>query len=487
MNSRSKSICQHSSASVYRSVPAYQRVPECTSVPAWFPRFVIAILLVIAATAAFGQNDGSEQNVTGRAGTFAIVGARVYTVSGAVIENGTVVIQNGKIAGVGANVSIPAGAERIDGKGLSVFPGMIDAATNMGLAEIGLGVPGSVDSTETGTMNANAKAIRGINPHSSHISVTRVNGITSAMSMPAGGVISGQAALINLNGSTQDEMAIVPTAGLVINFPRIATFGGGGGGGGFGRQAVDFNEAVRRRDAQLEELKKTFANAETYARAREAYAKDRSLPYPLTDIRLEAMVPYVRGERLIFFTAERERDIRGVVKFVADMKVKGVIVGGQEAWKVADDLKKNGIAVIYTNIYNLPVRDDDPYDFLFEAPSKLQAAGVKFAISSGNDGSEARDLPYHAGLAGAYGLAKEEALKSVTLYPAQILGIADNYGSIDAGKVANIVVADGDILEPRTNIKYLFITGRMIPLTSRHTELFEQFKNRTTQEKELIP
>jgi imidazolonepropionase-like amidohydrolase len=451
----------------------------------WLPRFLIVALLLIAVAAGFGQNDGSEQNVTGRAGTFAIVGARVYTVSGAVIENGTVVIQNGKIAGVGSSVSIPAGAERIDGKGLSVFPGMIDGATNIGLAEIGLGVPGSVDLAETGSLNANAKAIRGINPHSSHISVTRVNGITSAMSMPTGGTISGQAAVINLNGSTQDEMAIVPTAGLVINFPRIATFGGGGGG--FGRQAVDFNEAVRRRDEQLEELKKTFRNSESYARAREAYAKDKSLPYPSTDIRLEAIVPYVRGERPIFFTAERERDIRGVVKFVADMKVKGVIVGGQEAWKVADDLKKNGIAVIYTNIYSLPVRDDDPYDYLFEAPSKLQAAGVKFAISSGNDGTEARDLPYHAGLAGAYGLAKEEALKSVTLYPAQILGIADSYGSIDVGKVANIVVADGDILEPRTNIKYLFITGRMIPLTSRHTELFEQFKNRTTQEKDLVP
>ena len=441
-------------------------------------RFVVLLAALLVASTLFAQNDGSEQNVTGRAGTFAIVGARIYTVSGAVVENGTVVIQNGKIAAVGANVTVPAGAERIDGKGLSVFPGMIDAATNIGLAEIGLGVPGSVDQAEVGTMNANAKAIRGINPHTSHINVTRVNGITSAMSMPTGGVIAGQAAVINLNGSTQDEMAIIPTAGLVVNFPRIATFGGFGGGGGFGRQTLDFNEAVRRRDEQLEELKKTFRAAEAYAKAHEAYAKDKTLPYPATDIRLEAMVPYVRGERPVFFTAERDRDIRGVVRFVSEMKIRGIIVGGQEAWKVADDLKKNNIAVIYTNIYQLPVRDDDPYDYLYEAPSKMQAAGVKFAISSGNDGTEARDLPYHAGLAGAYGLAKEEALKSVTLYPAQILGIADNYGSIDVGKVANIVVADGDILEPRTKIKYLFITGKMVPLTSRHTELFEQFKDR---------
>jgi imidazolonepropionase-like amidohydrolase len=160
------------------------------------------------------------------------------------------------------------------------------------------------------------------------------------------------------------------------------------------------------------------------------------------------------------------------------MKVKGIIIGGQEAWKVADDLKKNNIAVIYTNIYNLPVRDDDPYDFMFEGPSKMQGAGMKFCVATGDDGPEIRDLPYQAGMAGAFGLAKDEALKSVTLYPAQILGIADRVGSIEVGKDANIVVTDGDILEPRTNIKYLFIEGRLLPLTSRHTELFDSFKDR---------
>jgi imidazolonepropionase-like amidohydrolase len=422
------------------------------------------------------QNDGSEQNQTGRAGTFAIVGARIVTVSGAVIENGTVVIQNGKIAAVGAGVSVPSGAEKIDGKGLSVFPGMIDASTNLGLSEISLGVPGSVDIAETGTMNANAKAIKGINPHSAHINIARVNGITTAMSAPTGGTISGQAAVINLNGSTQDEMAVVPTAGLVINFPRISTFGGFVPGQG--RQPVDFNEAVKRRDKDLDDLKKIFKDTENYARAREASAADKTLPYTPDDQKLDSMIPYIRGQKPIFFNAERANDIKGVIKFVTDMKVKGIILGGQDAWKVADDLKKNNIAVIYTNIYSLPVRDDDAYDYMFEGPSKMQAAGVKFCISTGDDGPEIRDLPYQAGMAGAFGLAKDEALKSVTLYPAQILGIADRVGSIDVGKDANIVVTDGDILEPRTNVKYLFIAGRLLPLTSRHTELFDSFKDR---------
>jgi imidazolonepropionase-like amidohydrolase len=422
------------------------------------------------------QNDGSEQNQTGRAGTFAIVGAKVVTVSGATIENGTVVIQNGKIAAVGAGVAVPSGAERIDGKGLTVFPGMIDANTNLGLSEISLGVPGSVDVAETGTMNANAKAIKGINPHSTHVNVARVNGVTTAGSFPTGGTISGQAAVINLNGSTQDQMAVLPTAGLVINFPRISTFGGFTPGQG--RQQIDFTEAVRRRDKDLDDLKKIFKDAENYARAREASAADATLPFVKTDEKLDAMVPYIRGQKPIFFVAERAGDIRGVVKFVADMKVKGIIVGGQEAWKVADDLKKNDISVIYTNIYNLPVRDDDAYDYMFEAPSKMQSLGVKFCISTGDDGPEIRDLPYQAGMAGAFGLSREEALKSVTLYPAQILGIADRVGSIETGKDANIVVTDGDILEPRTNVKYLFIGGRMLPLTSRHTELFDSFKDR---------
>ncbi|MBC7898613.1 MAG: amidohydrolase family protein [Saprospiraceae bacterium] len=436
----------------------------------------LCLSVFICGLTISAQSDGSQQNKTGRGGTFAITNVRIVTVSGPTIENGTVVVENGKITAAGVGVSVPNNAESIDGKGLSVYPGMIDAGTALGLAEIAQGANATMDVSEVGTMNANAKAITGVNPHSSHVNVTRVNGITTVFSAPSGGIIAGQGTVINLNGSTQEEMAVLSTAGLVINFPRVSTFGGFGGG--FPQPTVDFNEALKRRDTQIDELKKIFKNAENYARSTDAYAKDKSLPYTATDLKLEAMTPYIRGEKPIVFTVERERDIRGVVKFVADMKVKGIILGGQEAWKVADDLKKNNIPVIYTNIYSLPVRDDDPYDFLFEAPAKLQSAGVKFAIGTGDGGGEVRDLPYHAGLAGAYGLPKDEALKSVTLYPAQILGVSDRLGSIEIGKMANLVVTDGDILEPRTNIKYIFINGRLIPLTSRHTDLFDSFKDR---------
>jgi imidazolonepropionase-like amidohydrolase len=442
-----------------------------------FLNVCLSVLIGSLTFSVFAQSDGSQQNQTGKAGTFAITNARIITVSGAVIENGTVIISNGKISAVGANVSVPAGAETIDARGLSVYPGMIDAGTNLGLAEISGGAPATIDVAETGDMNSNAKAITAINPHSSHVNVTRVNGITTVLSIPQGGVISGQAAVINLNGSTQNEMTLVPTFGLVVNFPRITL--GGGGFNPFAQQApVEFGEAVKRRDQRVEDLRKLFRDAENYAKAQDAYQKDKNLPAPTTDLKMAALTPYVRGERPVIFTAERERDIRNAAKFVAETRIKGIILGGQEAWKVADDLKKNNIAVIYTNVYNLPVRDDDAYDYLFEAPAKMAQAGIRFCISTGDNGAEVRDLPYQAGLAGAFGLSKDEALKAVTLYPAQILGLSNQLGSIETGKIANIVVADGDILDPRTNVKHLFINGRMLPLTSRHTELFEAFKNR---------
>ncbi|NNE98729.1 MAG: amidohydrolase family protein [Pyrinomonadaceae bacterium] len=434
------------------------------------------MLIPIAA-----QNGPTQQNLTGTPGTFAITNARIVTVSGATIPNGTIVISDGKIASVGANVSVPGGATRIDGTGLSVYPGMIDAGTNMGLQEIGNAVIGTVDVAETGNFNPNAKAILGLNPHTSHINVTRVNGITMAHSMPRGSLIAGQSAIVNLNGSSQDEMTVVPTFGLVISFPRISTFAG------FnprtGPRRIDFSQAVKRRDTRVKNLKDIFERAKRYASVKAAAAKDNSLPTPKTNLKMEAMIPYVGGEKPIVFSAERARDIRGVIKFVEEMKLKAIIYGGAEAWKEVDGLKKNNIPVIYNRIHSNPSNRDDPYDANFESPSKLQKAGVRFCISTGNNGANVRELPYQAGLASAYGLSKDDALKSVTLYPAQILGVDKMVGSIEVGKVANIVVTDGDILEVRTRIKHMFITGRKIPLTSRHTEFFEAFKDRKLKSK----
>ncbi|MGH9971807.1 MAG: amidohydrolase family protein [Pyrinomonadaceae bacterium] len=440
------------------------------------PLFVCTALLV--AGASFAQQIGeptTQQGVTFPRGTYAIRNAHIVTVSGAEIENGTVVIRDGKIEAVGANVNVPSGAQTIYARGLWVYPGMIDAGTSMGLVEVGQGAPGTVDTAEVGDLNPNAKAIVAINPHSAHLAVTRVDGITSAVSMPVGGLISGQAAIINLVGTSPQEMAVVPYAALVINYPR----GGGGGGGFFAElQPPNLTEALATANRQLEQIRKLLREAEAYGRAQEAYAKDKSLPRPDSSIVHEALVPYVRGERPVIFHADRESEIRGAIRFADEMKLKALILGGNDAWRVANLLKEKNVPVILTGILDLPTREDDFYDVLYENAAKLQQAGVRFCISSGDSGANVRNLPFYAGMAAAFGLPRAEALKAVTLYPAQIMNVSDRLGSIEVGKMANLVVTDGDLLEARTHVRHLFIDGRQVPLTSRHTDLNDAFKNR---------
>jgi imidazolonepropionase-like amidohydrolase len=189
-------------------------------------------------------------------------------------------------------------------------------------------------------------------------------------------------------------------------------------------------------------------------------------------------VPYVRGERPVLFRADREAEMRGAIRFAEEMKLKPIIIGGDDAGRMASFFKEHNVPVILTGILSLPSREDDFYDVLYENAAKLQQAGVRFAISTGDTAADVRNLPYHAGMAAAFGLPKAEALKSVTLYPAQIMGLGDRLGSIEPGKIANLVITDGDLLEARTNIRDLFINGRRVPLVSRHTELYEQFKDR---------
>ena len=442
--------------------------------PRWSPLLIIVICLASTTFAQQAGNPTSQSGVMPARGTFAIRNARIVTVSGADIENGTVVIRDGKIAAIGTAVDVPANARNIDARGLSVYPGMIDAGTSMGLVEIGQGATGTVDTAEVGDINPHAKAIIAINPHSAHIAVTRVDGVTNALSLPTGGLISGQGALINLLGTTPLEMAVVPQATLVINYPRAS----GGGGGGFFGQQVNLTEALATANRQLEQIRKVLRDAEAYGKAQDAYAKDSKLPRPDQNLVLEALVPYVRGERPVIFRASRESEIRGVLKFADELKLKAIILGGEDAAKVASLLKEKNVPVILTGILDLPIREDDFYDSLYESAAKLREAGVPFCISSGDGGPNVRNLPYYAGMAAAFGLSKADALKAVTLYPAQILNVADKLGSIEVGKIANLVVTDGDLLETRTHVRHLFIDGREVPLSSRHTDLNDAFKNR---------
>jgi imidazolonepropionase-like amidohydrolase len=437
----------------------------------------IFAILICACSVAAQQigNPTAQDGVLPPRGTIAIRNARIVTVSGPDIERGTVVIRDGKIEAVGANVSVPAGAQTIDGSGLSVYPGMIDAGTNMGLVEVPQGASGTVDLSEVGDLNPNAKAITAVNPHSAHIAVTRVEGITSTLSAPTGGLISGQAALINLLGTAPKEMAVVRQVALVINYPRLG--GGGGGFGGF-QQPANLAETLTANERQVEQIRKMLRDAEAYGRAQDAYAKDKSLPRPDRNVVLEPLVPYVRGQQPVIFRADREAEIRGALRFADEMKLKPIILGGNDAWKIVNLLKEKNVPVILTGVFSLPQREDDAYDSLYENAAKLQQAGVRYCISTGDAGPEVRNLAQYAGMAAAFGLSKADAVKAITLYPAQILNVADRLGSIEVGKMANLVVTDGDLLEIRTRIRYLLIDGRSVVLTSRHTELNDAFKNR---------
>ncbi len=442
------------------------------------PLMVCTALIAILGT-SFAQQIGNptiQHGVTFPRGVYAIRNAHIVTVSGPEIDNGTIVIRDGKIEAVGTNVSVPSGAQIIEARGLWVYPGMMDAGTSMGLVEVGQGASGTVDTAEVGDLNPNAKAIFAVNPHSAHIAVTRVDGVTSVVSIPVGGLISGQAAIINLVGTSPMEMAVEPYSALVINYPRAS---GGGGGGFFAQpQQTNLSEALVTANRQIEQIRKLLREAEAYGRAQEAYAKDKTLPRADQNIVLESLVPYVRRERQVIFRADREHEIRGAIRFAEEMKLNPVILGGDDAWKIASYLKDKNVSVILTGVLDLPGREDDFYDTLYENAAKLQQAGVRFCISSGDSAANVRNLPFYAGMAAAFGLPKAEALKAVTLYPAQIMNVADRLGSIEVGKMANLVVTDGDLLETRTHVRHLFIDGRQVPLTSRYTDLSDAFKNR---------
>lgn len=406
--------------------------------------------------------------------SYAIRNARIVTVTGPVIENGTVVISGGKIAAVGADVSVPAGARVIDGKGLSVYPGMIDADSEIGLTEIG-SVAGSVDTNEIGDNNANIRVEVAIHPDSSHIAVTRVNGVTTALTAPRGGLIAGQSAIVNLDGWTPREMILKSPVAMHINWPGAG--GGRGFGGEFGGQQRSAAEARREQERQIENLKKILRDAAAYGDAKDAREKDPSLPRQAVDLKLEALIPVVRGQMPVVINANMERDLKSAIAFVAEMKLKAIISGGVEAYKVVDQLKARNIPVIVGPVLRVPVNEDDPYDMPFANAGVLAKAGVKIAFQT-NDSAYSRNLPYQAGMAAAFGLPRDEALKAVTINAAEIFGIADKVGSVEKGKIANLIVTDGDPLEIRTQIKHVFINGHAISLTSRHTELYEKYKAR---------
>jgi imidazolonepropionase-like amidohydrolase len=412
--------------------------------------------------------------------SYALTHAKIFTLAGPPIEDGTLVIRDGKIAAVGFNVEVPQGAQVIDAKGLQIYPGLFDPITQMGLSEIGA-VSATVDTTETGSYNQDVVAATAISPSSEHIPVTRASGITEVLAVPGSGgfasggggrgVLGGQASAIHLAGWEIDDMLLKKSAAMVLNWPQIETrsfdFTT------FTRKEKPYTEAKQEYDKEVEELTDWVERARHYAQAME---KGSAAKYD-RDLKLEALVPVLRGELPVLVFADRARDIRNAIEFCEKQKLKMILAGGSEAYKVKDLLRSKSIPVILRPVLTLPVEEDDPYDRLLSQPAELAEAGVKFAFGS-FDNSFARRLGQNAANAVAYGLPHEEAIKAVTLYPAEILGLANQVGSLEQGKIANVIVTNGDPLELTTDVRYLFIKGQLTSLDNRHLRLYEKYSKR---------
>jgi len=418
---------------------------------------LVALLLPLSVAPVQAQAGvGSE-------GTFLIRGGSVWTPNGQLMQ-ADVLIRDGMIAQVGT-IGPVAGAQEIDARGKRVYPGMWDSFTPVGLAEIG-GIATMNLRSELGDFNPNDRAIVAINVESEMIAITRSTGVTNVVTAPSGGILSGQAAVLHMSGWTWEDMAANAAAAYIINYPRS---GGGGRGGGFSPSPDQARSAAERATQQVNGLKEFLRTAKVYDEARSAGSQD-------FDLKLESMRPLVRGDEPALVAADREEEIRGAVALADSFGLRIAISGGDEAWKVADLLARRNVPVILGSIQSTPAADA-PYDAIYAQPGVLVRAGVKIAFSTGG-ASTARHVPFHAALATAYGLAPDAAMNALTIWPAEIFGVGDQLGSVEAGKIANLFIADGDPLDIRTDVSAIFIKGRSVPLDDRHTRLYEKWRGR---------
>jgi imidazolonepropionase-like amidohydrolase len=440
-------------------------------------------LLVVVGAFAFGLVDVSTLHAQSRQvpappqdHPIAIVGATIHPVSSESIADGYIVFDAGKITAVGQGTpaSLPPNVTKLDGVGLHVYPGLINASTYVGLIEIG-DVDQTNDSTELGRIKPEVRAAVAVNPDSDLIPVARANGILTSVIMPRGGLIPGRASIMRLDGWTWEAMAIDPEAGLCISWPRVD--GGGGGGFGGGRGRFGGGEDSGNANADILAIDKYFDDAQTYFKARENDTTARVT----TDLRYEAMRPFVAGEKPLFISATSPGQIDSAITWSARRGVKIVIVGGTQADRCAALLKKYDVPVIITGTHRMAQRRYEAYDSGYTLPERLRQAGVRFCLSAGGEAAHDRNLNHQAATAAAYGLPKDEALKMVTLSAAQIIDQGDALGSLEVGKNATLIVTSGDPLEITSDTLIAFIDGRRIDLGTRQKSLFAKYQEKYRQ------
>lgn len=385
----------------------------------------------------------------------ALTGGTIHTVTQGVIENGTIVFENGRITAVGANVAVPANAQRVDVTGQHIYPGLVDAYSQMGMFEIG-GFTQTIDLNEIGDFNPNVRAHVAFNPESRHIGPARSNGVLVTVSSPGGGLVSGMSAAMMLDGWTWEQMTLQPETGLMINWPSAA-------------REEQYDQSVR-------ELREFFDDARAYRTARQAAPERHG-----TDSRMEAMIPVLEGTVPVVINANQLRQIQDAVDWATEQNLRMVLLGGRDAGFVSSLLAERDIPVLLTSVLDSPDQSWQPYDEAYSLPARLHAAGVRFGITGGSSAAYAYRLPYEAGAAVAFGLPADVALRAVTQSPADFLGFGDRVGSLEVGKDATLLITTGNPLEYSTIVEQAYIEGRMIDMTDQQRAFFEKYSEKLRQ------
>lgn len=422
-----------------------------------FGMALLVAFAILPAAVAHDQIPGAPQSRP-----ILIRGAWVHTVDGADIDGGSVLFEQGQITAVGKSVPQPKGTLVIEAAGKHLYPGLIEPVTDLGLREISA-VDATDDRIEFGRENPNARAWVAFNPDSELIPVARAGGVLVAMAAPQGGWLRGQSAVIQLDGWTVAEMTLLAPSGLFVDWGAV--------------HPRDDDDAKRRQDREkrLAEFDDLLDQTRRYGQSRQA--RPDQTP---SNLRLESLLPIVEGRLPLIVEADRQSVIESAVAYAVAQGLKLVIYGGYDADRCAAILKQYDIPVIIASTYRLPLRRDDPYDAPYTLPDRLRRAGVRYAIGGSGAGSPggaaaARNLPYHAAVATAYGLPEQDALRAITLSTAEILGVDNRIGSITVGKDATLLITDGNILETETHVTDAYIQGRKVDLGSRHKMLYEKY------------
>lgn len=411
---------------------------------------IAALLCIIWVPTIHAQIPAAPQSQP-----IALVGGTIHTVSGDIIENGTLLFENGVITAVGTDVDLPEGTLIEDAAGKQIYPGIIDSYSQMGIYEIG-SVSLTVDVNEQGPVNPNVKVERAFNPESRHIGVARSAGVLTSVTTPGGGLISGQSAAMHMDGWAWDAMTLKSGVGMVVTWPSA--------------NSDDYK-------SDIEEIREAFADARAYKKAREA----TGAPRHDIDTRWEAMIPVFDRDMPVVVAADDVRQIQDAITWAEEENVRMILLGGRDSYLITEYLKKKDIPVIITTVLSSPNRDWESYDARYTLPNKLYEAGVEYAIAGASSAANANRLPLEAGAAAGFGLPVDEALKSITLYPARILGLQDRVGALEVGLDATLLITDGNPIEYATQVEQVYIQGRKSDMRDMHRQFYEKYREKVEQ------